>query len=667
MNLKTLTLLLWHAGSALEMMSRAGNADSFDGGLPARAAVIRNGAFISLLENGAAFRTSGNNIVLQVGDKEFAMTSVYVKEFIGDEAYTKLMARNGKAGNLLSKDGADKVTEDDFRQVEALYKNGKYADAVTQMEDIYAELVYDGGDEWEEMKAKNQSLLEELDSVKAQMASLASQIKEKDEALTSIKASLEKEQREKAVLAGDYKKASDENEALKKENEEVRGKLRNALDEIEKQMKEAETAKKELEDKAAGLAEELEKEKAASAKLSSELDSLRVSHSLEMEQERQKYTAELDKMRLQMFRKPSRGDRSRGYGKTETAPAEMPVQTVQTVQSVPEGAAGNPKKTETTTKEETPVKAVANVRPENRQEKPSEEKLTNAGNNTTKLTQNADLVQKDTKTEEKGGLTVQGSGSKPACRVENNMKAVQNGQRDKNTTQFDASKVKTPTSRKTDPVKLPVNGFGTFPSRANIESMHKEDFTFAFVVADVVKDDDNVVDQYELIIAPLNTKEELPDIIVWANHDKTTATVASGDRKSVRVGLSNYALIVSGKMTGPDFEVNVTLPKTLRESGHRVEYAFAKVFNGGGGHLQLTDGDKRVHIVPVTFQNNEDGAANFAYAIEDMNTHTYECGDNSEKDIRIAVGRDEKIIRCSWNENVVNAALSYVSSAKGGM
>ena len=210
-------------------------------------------------------------------------------------------------------------------------------------------------------------------------------------------------------------------------------------------------------------------------------------------------------------------------------------------------------------------------------------------------------------------------------------------------------KAETNVVSKPNPVKTVAQGatqYGEFPWANNIRGMARKDFCFTYTRISVVSNTGIEATSFEAIIAPLTTREQLPDLVVWVGYGGGQSNVytSSKTQKAISTTIGNFPILFSGRMERDEFKAHIALSQSL-ESSYHLEMD-TRTF-GKKGHLLLTEGGVHIHVIPATFKNNEEGMANFIYVVDDGKQ--YKAGDNSSGDIHVYVGID-KVIQCSWNE-----------------
>ena len=143
--------------------------------------------------------------------------------------------------------------------------------------------------------------------------------------------------------------------------------------------------------------------------------------------------------------------------------------------------------------------------------------------------------------------------------------------------------------------------------------MRRSDFTFCYVYSAVSKDN-NLVAELEAIISPLSLEEGNEDIVVWYNDGNNSKVKASGTRKTVLIHSGDIALIASGHVINGKFTASVELTKREEETGYSIENK--SQYNGEKGHISVSDSGLVIHVFPTSFENCEDGFAEFFYVIE---------------------------------------------------
>lgn len=175
-------------------------------------------------------------------------------------------------------------------------------------------------------------------------------------------------------------------------------------------------------------------------------------------------------------------------------------------------------------------------------------------------------------------------------------------QQERNTQQAEKT---TPESDKDD-IEADRPNDDDFPSE-----MHQKDFTFfydhIFVTAPSGKEE-----EAEIIISPMSLKEGSDKIIAWINTNTKTVTEISGPKSSIVAHLDSCDLILSGKITAGDFKASVKLKSGDINRGYSIDED-SKNINGKRGHIMLYDEGVEIHLFPISFNNNEDGNADFFY------------------------------------------------------
>ena len=157
-------------------------------------------------------------------------------------------------------------------------------------------------------------------------------------------------------------------------------------------------------------------------------------------------------------------------------------------------------------------------------------------------------------------------------------------------------------------------------------SVHKDDFCFLYDTVKIVYGKKEYVG--DIIIAPLHMYEGCTDVVIWADTDagRRTYTVRKGEnRNTVLVYIGEASLIVGGKIVNGQFEPNVSLTTKEKEAGYRLTEN-RSLINGSLGHVLIGENGCAIHIIPLSFQNNPYGDAEYVYCID--RNGEYETGDN---------------------------------------
>ena len=201
-----------------------------------------------------------------------------------------------------------------------------------------------------------------------------------------------------------------------------------------------------------------------------------------------------------------------------------------------------------------------------------------------------------------------------------------------------------------------------FPYKEDIFEMSKHEFNFIYNRLSL-KEGKDVVDSAEILVVPLTNKIKYPKLLVWITHNMKTATmVLEGKNKNV-IDLNIFKVTLSGIIKERIFKNYIHL---LKEDGDDNKYSLevSSRPNGTKGHLYLDSDGMKIHICPVTFENNEDGFADFVYCIEDKNGEIIACGDNSEEDVMFFDEENEELkVMVKWQENSLFGAIMLAEYA----
>ena len=207
-------------------------------------------------------------------------------------------------------------------------------------------------------------------------------------------------------------------------------------------------------------------------------------------------------------------------------------------------------------------------------------------------------------------------------------------------------------SAKEDHHKPARSEFGYFPYSDNIHCMSKNEFLFDYNIVTFTNDKNEDVNKAEVMVAPLNTKEKHPPLLIWiVTDDGETYTYTTAKPNKAVVQCGKYELTISGSMKGKEFYSYIAHHKT--EETQNIRISINQQRRGTNGHLFITCEDKEVHILPLDFVNrkNED-YADFVYAIV-QNGEVIASGDNCMTPPFIINSKGQKCeLLAKWSDNM---------------
>lgn len=206
--------------------------------------------------------------------------------------------------------------------------------------------------------------------------------------------------------------------------------------------------------------------------------------------------------------------------------------------------------------------------------------------------------------------------------------------------------------------------YGRFPYSANIHCMTKNEFLFDYNIITFTNEENEDVNKAEVMVAPLNTKEKHPPLLIWiVTDDGETYTYTTGTKPNrITVKCGKYELNISGTMTGNNFSSYITHHKTNDTQNIRISIVQQK--KGTNGHLFITCEDKEIHILPLDFVNrkNED-YADFVYAVV-QNGKVIDSGDNCMTAPFITNSRGQKQeLLAKWVDNTCYGIIAEPGTA----
>lgn len=192
--------------------------------------------------------------------------------------------------------------------------------------------------------------------------------------------------------------------------------------------------------------------------------------------------------------------------------------------------------------------------------------------------------------------------------------------------------------------------------------MHKDDFTFNYANL-LIKGKDGMDATAQVIIAPLSINDADPRMLLCIIQDGKSETVLTGGNREL-ISIGGYRVVVQGWMDGDKFKSSCTLKKNYIEDGVRLE-AETREF-GKKGHILLDDDDEniQIHIVPATFNNDENGNADYIYCVFSNGVET--TGDTSAGNRAEIDFRDKRYrIACAWKDNTLYAHTEEIEEIAG--
>lgn len=178
-----------------------------------------------------------------------------------------------------------------------------------------------------------------------------------------------------------------------------------------------------------------------------------------------------------------------------------------------------------------------------------------------------------------------------------------------------------------------------FPS-----DMKKDEFIFLYDSI-VVRSPNGVEEEAELFVSPMSLSDG-DRIIVWSNTGKGTNTEVSGAKRNVIVHLELCDVVVSGQMNNGRFTPFVALTDRDVQKGYQLEED-PYLQNGGKGHIMLEDVGIRIHMFPISFENNEEGDAEFFYCIA-KGRREENCGDSLDGPVMFRHENMDKRLVGKW-------------------
>lgn len=205
--------------------------------------------------------------------------------------------------------------------------------------------------------------------------------------------------------------------------------------------------------------------------------------------------------------------------------------------------------------------------------------------------------------------------------------------------------------------------FGYFPYSDNIHCMSKNEFLFDYNIVTFTNSKNEDVNKAEVMVAPLNTKEKHPPLLIWiVTDDGETYTYTTAKPNKANVKCGKYELTISGSMKGKEFSSYISHHKT--DGTQDIRISVDQQRKGSNGHLFITCEDKQVHILPLDFVNrkNED-YADFVYAVV-QNGEVVASGDNCMAHPFITTSKGQKReLLAKWSDNMCYGIIADPGTA----
>ena len=191
------------------------------------------------------------------------------------------------------------------------------------------------------------------------------------------------------------------------------------------------------------------------------------------------------------------------------------------------------------------------------------------------------------------------------------------------------------------------------PKVALPDHMYKGDFTFCYMTSEILDQEGNRL-RFQVIMAPLNPGADIPRAIACIIYGgKSTSVVSGKDTSRITTKIGGYPVTIEGWYNEEGrYEATLMIPEHYVEEGVRIQNK-ARYF-GDKGHIALedTEEDLTIHIIPVTFSNNEQGTAEFIYLISHgMNEAVGDTSMNKRPHVDFE-GKTYEIV-CRWTKEDV--------------
>ena len=176
---------------------------------------------------------------------------------------------------------------------------------------------------------------------------------------------------------------------------------------------------------------------------------------------------------------------------------------------------------------------------------------------------------------------------------------------------------------------------------SNLPHMRKTDFTLYYNVIELPDED-----EIELVATPFTMNEGENRFILWV-YNNEIKTGYSNEGEDIRIELSDKTLISSATISDGKFKVRNHI---LDDNGRPIDFDEDENTSSRKGHLVFEDGNLKIHIFPTSFENCNNGFAEYAVMFEHKTKGIWT--DYSEKDKPVLFTHEGQVLQLQvfWNE-----------------
>ena len=216
----------------------------------------------------------------------------------------------------------------------------------------------------------------------------------------------------------------------------------------------------------------------------------------------------------------------------------------------------------------------------------------------------------------------------------------------------------------------PAVTYGDFPPKgkdgSKVFQISKNDLGLRYYRFAITRDG-SVTDGGELIMAPMETRSEHPDAIIWCARNKETSTMVVKNGSTFAFG--NFRIRPDIRIApggAPAYSISLD-----DNRGYTLDVMSENGY-AGQGHIYLPTDELyapegltarcAVHICPVTGSNGADGNADICYVAVDRDGNVIAAGDNSDAgagNVIIPYGGYGHKLHCRWADDILVGGMTF--------